>query len=95
MNLGNDYIYTGGAEWIKVTDGIRQWDKIYLGELTKGKKYKISAPTFSAPGNFLIKENPKLNIEDSWKYYNYCTIINEFGQKIFIEEVFLKKIENI
>jgi hypothetical protein len=95
MFLGNYYIYIGGAEWIRVYTGIRQWDKLMPGELIEGKKYKTTGAAFSAPGNYLIKENPELKVEDSWKYYSYCTIINEFEQEIYIEEVYLKEIENI
>jgi|AntAceMinimDraft_18_1070375.scaffolds.fasta_scaffold41398_3 hypothetical protein len=94
MFIGNNYIYIGGSNWIKVSEGLQQWDRIRSGELIKGKKYKTSFPSFGAPGNTLIKENSELDVENSWKYYNFCTITNEFGQNIFIEEVFLKEIED-
>jgi len=83
--------YKGGCDFIRVVDGLRQWDHFHPGELIEGKRYLILGNAFAAPGKSLLKEDSRLNVEDSWKYYSFYSVKNETGQEIFIYEEFFEE----
>ena len=79
--IGNDYIYTGSCKEIRVPGDHKQVDGFRGEELIEGNKYKL----LGGMDKF---------VDDDWfksKNYeraSYLRVENEYGQEIYVQDIY-------